>query len=295
MERAVLILLSCIAAAVGSVGCSAPPSKLTAAEERHFDPKAKKLSEAGVPSQLIRLAKSDHIALLEKSLNAYKSMPVKDYTCIFSKQERMRGTTGKKQEMKIKFKQDPFSVAMIWIKNPPQGDRLLYVEGKYKNKAGRSQMLVRPKGWAAQLLVGKSVLKLPDGPDAMQNTLRPVTMFGFENNLKELLRIYKLARKRGELKQGFDGVYDVGGRKCLVIVRILPKKQKEYPCETAFIPIDVKTLMPMQILSFDWNNKLVSNYEYRDVKFNVGLTAKDFTPQANDIQRANERSEDVGL
>ncbi len=288
MERAVLILLSCIAAAVGSVGCSAPPSKLTVTERRHFDPNAKKLSQAGVPSKLIRLAKSDHIALLEKSLNAYKSMPVRDYTCIFSKQERMRGVTGKKQETKVKFKQAPFSVAMTWIKNPPQGDRLIYVAGKYKNKAGLSQMLVRPKGWAAQLLVGKSVLKLPDGPDALKNTLRPVTMFGFENILKELLRIYKLARKRGELKQGFDGVYDVGGRKCLVIVRILTKKRKEYPYETVFIPIDIKTLMPMRILSFDWNNKFLSNYEYRDVKFNVGLTEKDFTPQANDIQPPKE-------
>ena len=43
--------------------------------------------------------------------------------------------------------------------------------------------------------------------------------------------------------------------------RFVAHAPKEYPCEIAFIPIDVKTLMPMQILSFDWNNKLVSNYE----------------------------------
>ena len=277
-------MISCIVAAIGSAGCNAPPIT----EKLIFEPGAEKLPETGIDPELILLAKSDHIALLEKAMEAYKSMSVKNYTCTFTKQEVMGGITGKKQETKIKFRQDPFSVVITWIKNPPQGDRLIYVKGKYKDKQGRSRMIVRPKGGLAQLLVGRSVLKLPDGPDAMRNTLRPVTMFGFENSLRSLLDVYRQARGRGELKQEYEGVYDLAGRKCLILTRLLLKQREEYQNKTTFIAIDIETLMPLQLIGYDWDNRLLCNYEYRDVKFNLPLTEKDFTPQSNDIHPPKE-------
>ena len=59
-----------------------------------------------------------------------------------------------------------FSVAMAWTQNAPLGDRVLYVEGKYDNK-----MMVRPKAPFLQAITGGSVLRKPDGPEAMRNTL----------------------------------------------------------------------------------------------------------------------------
>ena len=46
--------------------------------------------------------------------------------------------------------------------------------------------------------------------------------------------------------------------------------------------------MPLQLIGYDWDNRLLCNYEYRDVKFNVPLTEKDFTPQSNDIHPPKE-------
>ncbi|MBN1554962.1 MAG: DUF1571 domain-containing protein [Phycisphaerae bacterium] len=234
-----------------------------------------------VPADVLNLAKTDHVALLKKGVEKYDAMPVKDYTCLFVKQEKLGGRLGDEQNVAIKFLGDPFSVAMVWTKNPPLGDALIYVEGEYKNNKGVSQMLVRPKP-AFQWLVGKSVLKLPDGPDAMRNSLRPVTKFGFRNGLVSLLEVYEPAIAAKECKMQYDGVTEVGGRKCVVLTRILPEG-KDYPARITETCLDIELLLPLRIVGYDRDNSLLCNYEYHEVKLNPGLKPRDFTPQANNI------------
>ncbi|MBN1942122.1 MAG: DUF1571 domain-containing protein [Phycisphaerae bacterium] len=238
-------------------------------------------TDAQVPPHVLQLARGDHVALLKEGLAKYDALPVKGYTCRFVKREKLGGSLGLEQEVDVKFLGEPFSVAMVWTKNPPLGDALIYVAGEYKDEKGNSRMLVRPKP-AFQWLVGKSVLKAPDGPDAMRSSLRPVTKFGFRNGLESLLEVYEQAQASGECKMRYSGVTDVGGRKCVVLTRILPKG-KDYPAKVTETCIDVETLLPLRIVGYDWDNSLLCNYEYHDVKLNPGLQAKDFTPQANGI------------
>jgi len=84
-----------------------------------------------------QLAAKDHLSLLEYCVRNYTDKH-RDYTCTLVKQERLGGVIGKEQELSVKFKELPFSVAMAWTRNAPQGDRVLYIEGKYENN-----MLVR--------------------------------------------------------------------------------------------------------------------------------------------------------
>jgi hypothetical protein len=134
--------------------------------------------------QLEKLSSSDHVALLESCLSHYRPR-VKDYTCTFSKQERMDGRLGARQLIDVRFREDPFSVAMTWRENPPRGDRVLYVEGRWDGK-----MLVRPTGVLARAIVPVAV-RDPDGKEAMAETRRPVTMFGFKRSLQSLLDVYR--------------------------------------------------------------------------------------------------------
>ena len=178
---------------------------------------------------------------------------------------------------------------MRWTKNAPLGDAILYVDGKYPDKKGKSQMVVRPASSFLQRLVG-SVLRLPDGPDAMKNTLRPCTMFGFSNSLKSLIRVYELTRKNKEGTENF-GFADkkgnqvqfakVGGRECLVLVRYLPYR-KEYPAKKTLVFIDLEWLVPLRVLGYDWDDRLSCDYQFHNVDFDVTLRAEDFTPR---IQR----------
>jgi hypothetical protein len=252
--------------------------------------KLEKASTASGNAKLEELAKTDHIALLEMCLkNCEKNY--RDYTCTMIKQEVIRGTQKDEQWMKVKFTEKPFSVAMRWLdKTPkgalagdkvkklyvPMGDRILYIEGKYDNK-----MVIRISNPLLRGLLGTQK-RPPDGADAMKNTRRPVSMFGFKRGINNLLDVYRVAKKKGHLKIDFGGYVNIAGRDTIVLNRYLPPKEN-YPAKRTEICIDLKTLVPIRIRGFDWDGQCTSRYVFKDVKFNVGLDETAFTPKANDI------------
>ena len=229
----------------------------------------------GALAEIDRLAKSDHVALLERCLANYQGR-YRDYACTFIKQERINGALGKQQWIDVKFMDEPFSVAMKWTQNAPLGEAALYVEGKYNN-----QMLVKPTGLWGKLL--GTVVRQPDGKEAMQNTLRPINLFGFERGLENLLAVYRQAKQNGDLKEEFGGYADVAGRKTVVLVRQLPPKH-DYPAAKTLVFVDVDRLVPVRIEGYDWDNQITSQYTYKDVKLNTGLTEDDFLPEANGMK-----------
>ena len=232
-------------------------------------------TSAGAARRIDTLARTDHSALLEYCLKSYDSR-YRDYTCTLQKQELIRGALGKPQTIDVSFMNTPFSVAMKWTENAPIGDRVLYIEGKYGN-----QMLVRPKGLLGKI-VG-TVKRKPDGPEAMRNTLRPVSMFGFRRGMENLLKVYRQAQKAGDLKEEFGGYAKVGGRDAVCLIRYLPPA-KDYPAYITKVYIDTEYLVPICIEAYDWDEQPQARYVYKDVKFNIGLADEDFTPQANEIQ-----------
>ncbi len=236
-----------------------------------------------ISEKLIDLARTDHVALLEYCLENY-DRTYRDYTGTFIKQERIRGRLGKEQWIDISFMDEPFSVAMNWTKNPPVGDRVLYVDGKYSGK-----MLVRPTNGFLRALA-PTVSRKPSGSDAMKNTLKPITMFGFKNGMQNLIETYKIARRRGECTERFAGMAKINGRDVYVLERFLPKKPG-YLYHKSIICIDAEYLVPIIIEGYDWNeradgwaSRLICRYQYKDLKFNVGLVKTDFHPNKLDLK-----------
>ena len=233
-------------------------------------------------ARIEKLAKTDHIALLEHCL-ARSRAEHRDYTCTLIKHEIINGQDKKEQEIRVKFLVKPYSVAMAWVRNAPMGDRVLYVEDQYDGK-----MLVRPSSGIIRNVLGiKTVSRPPDGAEAMKSTLRPVNKFGFERGLVSLLNVYKEAKQRGELtKTSFGGYADVAGRRAIVLVRYLPPVN-DYPAYKTITYIDTEHLVPICIEGFDWDEEFSCRYIYKDIKMNVGLTAADFRPEANDLTSPN--------
>ena len=271
MKRYRAIVAAMFLPACGAfLGCSG--QRPAAPEIRSTDPPAKR--KAG----LDKLAKSDHIALIESCLADYDALR-KSYTCTFVKQERLRGAMGKRQTVSVAFMDSPFSVGMKWIENPAGGDRVLYVEGKYDG-----DMLVRPTGLAV-FLISTAKVK-PDGPDAMRSTRRPVSLFGFKRAMRGLLAVYSRAKAAGDLKQSCDGYVKLAGRDAIVLVRRLPDSDKytlDAPPLTK-IYIDLDYLVPVMIEGFSADGKtLIARYQYKDVNFGAVVTADDFRPEKFDL------------
>lgn len=228
-------------------------------------------------SQLEEMARKDPAGLLRRGMEHHRQS-YHDYTLTFIKQEQLPGqlSPGAEQWMEAKFLDAPFSVALKWTKNAPIGDQVLYVEGKCNN-----QMLVKPKGFLNKL-VGTQ-LREPAGEEAMANTLRPVTLFGFERMMQSLLEVYERAAQAGDLTHRFLGYKDVGGRQVMVLERVLPPN-KGYPAKSTVWYFDPQWMVPLGMEAADWNDQVFARYLYKDVKFNVGLTPADFTPEANGIK-----------
>jgi hypothetical protein len=228
----------------------------------------------GVNAQLVELAKTDHAKLLELCRRNYDRQ-VRDYTCTLIKQERINGKVGEVQHANVKFLDEPFSVALHFVKNVPIGERVLYVQGRYDN-----QMLVKPKGWLGNVF--GTVQREPDGPQARQNSLQPISNFGFANSIDRLLEVYQAADERGHLTEEFGGYAEVEGRKTIVLVRKLPAKN-DYPAARTLTYVDTERLVPVMVEGFDWDDEFICRYVYKDVAFNVGLQSSDFTPKANEM------------
>jgi len=262
-------------------GCEAPKSTLDAETSLDLEPK-NKLSDSDVPAELIKLAETDHLKLIKRSLHNYDSKPVRDYTCTFYEHERIAGRMQSPQVIKTKFLQNPFSVAMKWIKNPPAADAVVYVSGKYKNSKGVSQMVAHPTSGIASFFTGGSILRTPDCREAMQHARMPITKFGFRNNLTAMVETYKVGLKQKRIDQEYGGAALVGKQKCIVLIRILKDLPKYPPVKLATF-FDVKTLLPVRFLGYDADGNLLFDYRYTDIKINTGLKPSDFTPEANGI------------
>ncbi len=236
-------------------------------------------------SSLEDLAMTDQIALLEMCLDNYREH-YSDYTCLFTKLERINGKFQPKQLVDVAFRQEPFSVAMTWRTEDeegeslkmPKGDRALYVEGKWKDK-----MLVRPTSPLLQALTGGFVQRKPRDPEVMKSTLRPISSFGFERSLENLLSVYRAADEAGDLTTKFAGYTTIGDREAIVIERYLPA-EKDYPAARTVTAIDVQYLVPVLVEGYDWEGDKFCTYTFADVQFNLNLTEERFSPEAMDMK-----------
>ncbi len=217
------------------------------------------------------LARTDPMGLLERCL-AHYDRTVDDYTCRFIKRERIDGRLEAAQEIDVRFRDEPFSVAMRWRENAPAADRCLYVAGLYDGN-----MLLRPKGLLS--LVG-TVRRKPDCDQVMENTLRPITMFGFRNSIEQLIEVSRQAAQRQELTWDYLGRRRVDERLALVLERHLPE-DKDYPAYRTRVYIDAERLLPICVEAWDAKERLLCRYVFADVRLNTGLTAADFEPRAN--------------
>ncbi len=233
-----------------------------------------------------RLVRNDPLEALSEALRQL-DRDSRDYVCTFVKQERLGDKMSPEQEVEVKFRPKPYSVMMHWIRNPGMARRVIYVKGKWvDHKATDPKMrelsVCQPMG-VASLLVGKSVKQPINGFFANRSSRRSIDEFGFKRALDLLVEFSKIAKSRGELKIEYKGVTRFGGRPVWLIRRILPYTDaNRYPDRTTDILIDQEYHVPVAIYCYSDDAReprnLLGKYEYRNVRFDTGLTDKDFEP-----------------
>jgi outer membrane lipoprotein-sorting protein len=197
-------------------------------------------------------------------------LEINNYTAIFHKQEQINGRLREEETIFIKFKK-PFKIYMKWIKNPYKGREVLYAGGWNENR-----MMI----YESTVMGGVTINLDPKGLIAMKGNRHPITDSGIGNLVKLIGDNFTKGIKTGDLEFKECSEETVYDRKTKKFKLIFPKdKTRGYYCCRAIINIDVEKNLPTKVQIYDWNNIIMENYAYENLKMNVGLTDTDFDPK----------------
>lgn len=201
---------------------------------------------------------------------------VNDYTCLFTKRERIDGKLTEHQQIMLKVRHKPFSVYMRFLgPESLEGQEALYVEGRNNNK-----LLAHSTG--LKRLVGTVALD-PQGDMAMRGNLYPITEVGILKMVNRIIGVAEHDMQYGECDvQYFQGA-KVDGRACtcIQVIHPVPRRNFEYYMSRVFIDDQYQIIVRAE--TYDWPARsgeqppLLAEYTYSRIRFNVGLTDLDFS------------------
>jgi hypothetical protein len=214
-----------------------------------------------------------------------------DYTAVLVKSEKVGGKLTPECKMSLKLKygattdktgpERPVSAYLKSIEPKSQAGReVIWVQGRNDNKLTAHE---------AGLLGMVSVDLMPESRLAMIGNRYPITEIGIEKLLRKLIERGERDRQLGPATVRTTENAEIGGRKCrlMEIVHesrsaVVNGKTIEFEFHLAQIYIDEEQLIPLKYASFGWPKEpngppeLLEEYSYLALKFNVGLTEKDF-------------------
>ena len=200
---------------------------------------------------------------------------IQDYSCLFSKIERIDGEMQEPQYISMKAMHNPFSVHMMF-KKPKKGQECLFVEGANDNK-----LKARAHGWRGTIA---GVLNLdPNGSLAMDGQKYPITKAGVRNLTEELIKIMNNDRQFGECEVKHYPDVKLGDRPAVMIEAMHPVPRKEFRFHKARIYVDKELKIPVRFEAYSWNKdakgkpELEELYMYSNVSINNGYSASYFT------------------
>lgn len=219
----------------------------------------------------------DPAALLERALS--RARDVRDYTCLFVKEERLDGRLKPAETIRVRYRESPLSVYMEWVDQVDSIRRATYVSGRHVDSDGREQAVVEPAGALVRLVA--SEVKIPiHGKRARAASRRTIDEFGFRYALDQIVSDNREFAAAGVIQWEPVRAGRVGQRPTLVLVRHLPYEGPEgpYPDARLEVHLDREWLLPVELRSYadPAGEVLLERYTTLDVVLNPGLADADF-------------------
>lgn len=199
---------------------------------------------------------------------------VADYTCTFTKYERIDGKLEGPQIMSMRVIHKPFGIYMKFLK-PYAGREVLYVDGQNKN-----QLVALSDGWKRN--IGKVFLD-PNGSMAMDGQRHPITKAGLLNLTTELVQIAKHDMQFDECTVRNYPDVKIDGRPTTMIEAVHPIPRSDFKFHVARIYIDNELKIPTMFEAYSWPRQqggepvLEEKYIYTKLQLNTGLKPEDFS------------------
>lgn len=209
---------------------------------------------------------------------------VADYTALMVKRERVKGTLGDVEYMRIKVRNErqtangatPLSIYMNFLRpKAVKGREVIWVKGQNDNKLSVHEKSGGIKGMRTFHLD-------PTGWLAMQGNRYPISEAGMENLIVRLIEKATRDRDAGECVVNYREGVKINGRSCSLIEVVHADQRAPYEFHKAQVFIDDQMQLPVRYASYGWPSQpggkpvLMEEYTYVEVQLNVGLTDQDF-------------------
>jgi Protein of unknown function (DUF1571) len=213
---------------------------------------------------------------------------VTDYTALLVKRERVDGELTGHEFMEAKIRNrkvvdgrivQPLSVYLNFIKpTNVKGREVIYVEGQ-----NDGNVVAHEGGFKGKFLPTVSIP--PDGMLAMRGQRYPLTEIGVENLIVKLIERGEQAKQSPDVQCEFRKNARVQDRNCTVLQVTQPTKRPNFEFYQAQVFIDDQINVPIRYIAYDWpvregaEPEVIEEYNYLNLKVNVGLTDADFDPR----------------
>lgn len=215
---------------------------------------------------------------------------IRDYTAILVKREQVGGSIGEHEYMSIKVRNrkvsggqlvQPFSVYVGFLKPAAvKGREVIYVENRNDGK-----MTAHEGGFKGRFL---PTVQLPvDGMLAMRGQRYPLTEIGVEKMIIKLIERGEKAMRYEDVTCEFRKGAKLKDRVCTVLEVTQPTQRPDAEFYQAQVFMDDELNMPIRYVAYHWPTQkgqpgeVIEEYNYLNLKVNVGLTDADFDPQNN--------------
>ncbi len=271
---------------IGSLAAAASARTLVADETKLLEPVHRVANNASLTPTPAMHPLDRALDIARRDL-ARSQANVVDYTAMLVKRERVGGTLNPHQFMVVKVRNRkvangritrPFSVYLGFVKpSSTKGREVIYVEGR-----DGGNLVAHEGGFKGRFL--PTVTIPPDGMLAMRGQRYPITDVGIENLIVKLLERGQKARKSPDVMCEFRKNARVQNRTCTVMQVTQPTRRPEADFFQAQVFIDDQLNLPIRYVAYDWPAnkgeplKILEEYNYLNLKVNVGLTDADFDP-----------------
>lgn len=212
-------------------------------------------------------------AMIAEAKSAHAAL--RDYTCTFTRQERVGGALGAEQVAELKYRANPHSVAVRFARpEAVAGASASYVAGKRLE-----QVKVRPvgaKGLDRFLLVGL------DDPKAKLDGLHPVTGYGVGAVIDRVSKIVSTEKGMNNPVDVYPSEFQFAGRP-VTRYEVLTRRPHAYRyAYKTMVFVDNATKLPVRWEAHDaprpgtTTGDLIEAHSYTDLRPNVGLGAAAF-------------------
>jgi hypothetical protein len=212
------------------------------------------------------------LAAIKECQHRFRS--IRDYTCTFSKRERINGQLMPLYVLIMKARTQPRSI-YVKTRQPSPGREAIYVVGQNDGK-----VLAHDAG-LNKLLAGTVRLE-PTGGRAMEGCRHPISEAGIGPLLDALQTRWSSELAPSESVVAFREDQMVGTRRCTMIETTHPHQQPEFMFYRVRLFIDDELGLPIHFEAYDWPSspgtpaELVEDYTFSDLRLNVGLDNLDF-------------------